>query len=144
MKEKRTCKRALSAFLALAMCLSLLPGTAFAAGSSDSSRTVFDALGFDTKAPEGYQQEEGITDTPFGKTFATLAEVDELFVLNANSNHKDGKSDQDPSKSAVSLFGNGAPTGGSLSSFLPLPKTPTSSATPCSPWRATSPRTTMV
>ena len=39
MKEKRTCKRALSAFLALAMCLSLLPGTAFAAqtGSSDSS-----------------------------------------------------------------------------------------------------------
>ena len=113
-------RRGLSACLALLLYLSLLPTAALAAqtGSSDSSRTVFDALGFDTRAPEGYEQEEGITDTPFGKTFATLAEVDELFVLNSNSNHKDGKSDQDPSKSAVSLVGNGTATGGSLSDFF--------------------------
>ena len=62
-------KRLLSVLLALSLCLSLLPGTALAAqaGSSDVSRTVFDALGFDTKAPEGYEQEEGITGTPFGR-----------------------------------------------------------------------------
>ena len=117
---RRPGKRIASGVLALLLCLSLLPTPALAAqtGSSDASRTVFDALGFDTKAPEGYEQEEGITGTPFGKTFATLAEVDELFVLNANSNHKDDKSDQDPRKSAMYLFGNGTATGGSLSGFF--------------------------
>ena len=114
-------KRFLAWLLTLSLCLSLLlPSTAFAAqtGSSDTKRTVFDALGLDTGTPEGYEQEEGISATPFGKTYTTLAEVDELFVFNSNSNHKDGKSDQDPSKSAVSLVGNGTATGGSLSDFF--------------------------
>ena len=95
MKEKRTCKRALSAFLALAMCLSLLPGTAFAAqtGSSDSSRTVFDALGFDTKAPEGYQQDESIAQSPYGKTFTTMAVVDELFTFEPKKLKADAEQD---------------------------------------------------
>ena len=79
-------RKALSVLLTLALCLTLLPGAAFAAqtGSTDANRTVFDALGFDTTAPEGYQQDESITDTPFGKTYTTMAEVDELFVLNTN------------------------------------------------------------
>ena len=76
-------RRVLSVLLALALCLSLLPTTALAAqtGSSDSSRTVFDALGFDTKAPEGYEQDESLAGTPYGKTYTTMAEVDELFTF---------------------------------------------------------------
>ena len=76
-------RRILSVLLSLTICLSLLPATALAAqaGSSDSSRTVFDALGFDTKAPEGYEQDESLAGTPYGKTFTTMAEVDELFTF---------------------------------------------------------------
>lgn len=99
--------RLLSAVLALAMCMGLLPGTAFAAqtGSSDASRTVFDALGFDTSAPEGYQQNEGISDTPFGKTYSTLAEVDELLVANMDSNK-------------MTLYGDNAKEGSKVSDIL--------------------------
>ena len=67
----------MSAFLAIVMCMGLLPGTALAAqtGSTDASRTVFDALGFNTKAPEGYEQDESLAGTPYGKTYTTMAEV---------------------------------------------------------------------
>ena len=117
MKEKRTCKRALSAFLALAMCLSLLPGAAFAAqtGSSDANRTVFDALGFDTKAPEGYQQDESVAQSPYGKKFTTMAVVDELFTFepkNPNNNKADSL--------YTTLYGHGQGT----SSTAGLPTSP--------------------
>jgi len=71
----------MSAFLAIAMCMGLLPGTALAAqtGSTDASRTVFDALGFNTKAPD--EQDESLAGTPYGKTYTTMAEVDELFTF---------------------------------------------------------------
>lgn len=99
MKHRSAGSRWLAAFLATAMCMGLLPGTAFAAqtGSTDASRTVFDALGIDTGAPEGYQQTEGVTDTPFGRTYTTMAEVDELFVANMNS--------KDETK--ITLYGDG-------------------------------------
>ncbi len=114
-------KRFLAWLLTLSLCLSLLlPGTAFAAqtGSSGTDRTVFDALGFSTGAPEGYEQEEGITDTPFGKTYATLSEVKELFAINTNDNHKDGTHDDDPAKSAAYLYGHEKATGGSIGDFF--------------------------
>ncbi len=122
-RSGRMGKRLLPLALTLAICLSLLPVSAMAAqtGSSDTKRTVFDALGFDTGVPEGYEQEEGITDTPFGKSYSTLAEVDELFVHNTNSNHNDGKNGN--SESTTSLFGNGTATGGSLSGFFSNAKT---------------------
>ena len=99
-------RRGISAFLALAICFGLLPQTAFAAqtGSTDASRTVFDALGFSTKAPTGYEDNEGITDTPFGKTYSTLTEVDELFVMNT----KDKK---------ATLYGDGLADGSTLNAF---------------------------
>ena len=80
-------RKLLSILTAVTMLIGLMPQTAFAAqtGSSDASRTVFDALGFDTRAPAGYEQEEGITDTPFGKTYTTMAEVDELFLMDMKS-----------------------------------------------------------
>lgn len=83
MKHRSAGSRWMSAFLAIAMCMGLLPGTAFAAqtGSTDASRTVFDALGFNTKAPEGYEQDESLAGTPYGKTYTTMAEVDELFTF---------------------------------------------------------------
>ena len=73
-------KRLLSVFLAATLCLSMLPGTALAVrtGSTDTNRTVFDALGFDTSAPEGFDQDESLAGTPYGKTYTTMAEVDEL------------------------------------------------------------------
>lgn len=83
MKHRSAGSRWMSAFLAIAMCMGLLPGTAFAAqtGSTDAGRTVFDALGFNTKAPEGYEQDESLAGTPYGKTYTTMAEVDELFTF---------------------------------------------------------------
>ena len=88
-------RRILSVLLSLTICLSLLPATALAAqaGSSDSSRTVFDALGFDTKAPEGYEQDESLAGTPYGKTFTTMAEVDELFTFEPKKATVSAKSD---------------------------------------------------
>lgn len=88
-------RRILSVLLSLTICLSLLPATALAAqtGSSDSSRTVFDALGFDTKAPEGYEQDESLAGTPYGKTFTTMAEVDELFTFEPKKATDSAKSD---------------------------------------------------
>ena len=88
-------RRILSVLLSLTICLSLLPATALAAqtGSSDSSRTVFDALGFDTKAPEGYEQDESLAGTPYGKTFTTMAEVDELFTFEPKKATNSAKSD---------------------------------------------------
>ncbi len=113
-------KRLLALLLSAGVGLGLLPQTAFAAqtGSSGTDRTVFDALGFSTGAPEGYEQEEGITDTPFGKTYATLSEVKELFAINTNDNHKDGKDDRDPAKSAAYLYGHEKATGGSIGDFF--------------------------
>ena len=88
-------RRILSVLLSLTICLSLLPAAALAAqaGSSDSSRTVFDALGFDTKAPEGYEQDESLAGTPYGKTFTTMAEVDELFTFEPKKATDSAKSD---------------------------------------------------
>ena len=65
------------------LCLNLLPAEVLAAqtGSTDAGRTVFDALGFSTKAPEGYEQDESLAGTPYGKTYTTMAEVDELFTF---------------------------------------------------------------
>lgn len=76
-------KRLLSVFLAVTLCMSMLPGTALAVqtGSTDTNRTVFDALGFDTSAPEGFDQDESLAGTPYGKTYTTMAEVDELFTF---------------------------------------------------------------
>lgn len=107
-------KRLLSVFLAVTLCMSMLPGTALAVqtGSTDTNRTVFDALGFDTSAPEGYQQEEGITDTPFGKTYTSLAEVDELSVFNM-VNHTTLKGNQN-----VTLFGEKTDADNSVSDFF--------------------------
>ena len=34
-----------------------------------------------TKAPEGYEQDESLAGTPYGKTYTTMAEVDELFTF---------------------------------------------------------------
>ena len=116
----RVGKRLLALLLSAGVGLGLLPQTAFAAqtGSSGTDRTVFDALGFSTGAPEGYEQEESITDTPFGKTYAALSEVKELFAINTNDNHKDGKDDKDPAKSEAYLYGHNKATGGSISDFF--------------------------
>ena len=75
--------KALSLLLSLVLCLNLLPAEVLAAqtGSTDAGRTVFDALGFSTKAPEGYEQDESLAGTPYGKTYTTMAEVDELFTF---------------------------------------------------------------
>lgn len=76
-------RKALSLLLSLVLCLGLIPGTALAAqtGGADANRTVFDALGFDTSAPEGFDQDESLAGTPYGKTYTTMAEVDELFTF---------------------------------------------------------------
>ena len=75
--------KTLSLLLSLVLCLNLLPAEVLAAqtGSTDAGRTVFDALGFSTKAPEGYEQDESLAGTPYGKTYTTMAEVDELFTF---------------------------------------------------------------
>ena len=82
-RRRRTGSRILTVLLAATMLVTTLPPAAFAAqtGSSDADCTVFDALGFDTKAPEGYEQDESLADTPYGKTFTAMAEVDELFTF---------------------------------------------------------------
>ena len=85
--------KALSLLLSLVLCLNLLPAEVLAAqtGSTDAGRTVFDALGFSTKAPEGYEQDESLAGTPYGKTYTTMAEVDELFTF-------EGKKQSDSAK----------------------------------------------
>ncbi len=105
-------RRLIALTLALALAAGLLPGTATAAqtGSSGASRTVFDALGFDTGAPAGYEQEKGIADTPFGRTYSTLAAVDELFTVNTKDK-------------TAKLFGHQKPAGGAVSSFFSGEKT---------------------
>ncbi len=55
---------------------------------SDSELTVFDALGIETSVPDGYVQDETVYDSPYGKTYTTMAEVNELFVATRNSSHK--------------------------------------------------------
>ena len=117
-------RRILSVLLSLTICLSLLPATALAAqtGSSDSSRTVFDALGFDTKAPEGYEQDESLAGTPYGKTFTTMAEVDELFTFEPKKATGSAKSDSlystlyghNKTASGAVLPGNDGPNARSL------------------------------
>ena len=83
----RRTRRMCSLLVSLALGVSLLPAPALAADSGgDADRTVFDALGFDTKAPEGYQQDEGLSGTPYGKTYTTMAEVDELFTFEPKRN----------------------------------------------------------
>ena len=96
--------KALSLLLSLVLCLNLLPAEVLAAqtGSTDAGRTVFDALGFSTKAPEGYEQDESLAGTPYGKTYTTMAEVDELFTF-------EGKKQSDSAKVASlyrSLYGH--------------------------------------
>ena len=115
-------KRLLSVFLAATLCLSMLPGTALAVqtGSTDTNRTVFDALGFDTSAPEGYQQEEGVTDTPFGKTYTTLAEIDELSIFSMDSK---GMYAGSSARYRAMLYGENTATDNTLSDFLKDAKT---------------------
>ena len=116
-------KRLLSVFLTVVLCLGLIPSTALAVqtGSSDANRTVFDALGFDTSAPEGYQQEEGITDTPFGKTYTTLAEIDELSVFSMVDH------DTYNGNKNMTLFGQSTDASGNISGFFNDKKTQTAS-----------------
>lgn len=101
------------------MLVTTLPPAAFAAqtGSSDADRTVFDALGFDTKAPEGYEQDESLADTPYGKTFTTMAEVDELFTFEPYRN-SGAKSDSQSRK----LYGHDKSLQGSVTGTLNDPK----------------------
>lgn len=120
MKHRSAGSRWMSAFLAIAMCMGLLPGTAFAAqtGSTDASRTVFDALGFSTKAPEGYEQDESLAGTPYGKTYTTMAEVDELFTF-------EGKKQTENAKVASlyrSLYGHDDKTDSETDAFVELAK----------------------
>nr|WP_302657292.1 S-layer homology domain-containing protein [uncultured Agathobaculum sp.] len=120
MKHRSAGSRWMSAFLAIAMCMGLLPGTAFAAqtGSTDASRTVFDALGFNTKAPEGYEQDESLAGTPYGKTYTTMAEVDELFTF-------EGKKQTENAKVASlyrSLYGHDDKTDSETDAFVELAK----------------------
>ena len=120
MKHRSAGSRWMSAFLAIAMCMGLLPGTAFAAqtGSTDASRTVFDALGFNTKAPEGYEQDESLAGTPYGKTYTTMAEVDELFTF-------EGKKQTENAKVASlyrSLYGHDDKTDSETDAFVGLAK----------------------
>ena len=85
--------KALSLLLSLVLCLNLLPAEVLAAqtGSTDAGRTVFDALGFSTKAPEGYEQDESLAGTPYGKTYTTMAEVDELFTFEGKKQTENAK-----------------------------------------------------
>lgn len=75
-------KRLLALLLSAGVGLGLLPQTAFAAqtGSSGTDRTVFDALGFSTGAPEGYEQEEGITDTKGVASGSSYVDVKDSYV----------------------------------------------------------------
>lgn len=124
MNQKRNTPRSLhwggkgtALLLSLSLCVSLLPGTVYAAGGGNADKTVFDALGFDTKAPEGYEQNEGLADSPYGKTYTTMAEVDELFTFepkNVNNSKKDTL--------YYKLFGDNVETLGSVEDTLNTPK----------------------
>lgn len=118
-RRRRTGSRILTVLLAATMLVTTLPPAAFAAqtGSSDADRTVFDALGFDTKAPEGYEQDESLADTPYGKTFTTMAEVDELFTFEPYRN-SGAKSDSQSRK----LYGHDKSLQGSVTGTLNDPK----------------------
>lgn len=112
--------KALSLLLSLVLCLNLLPAEVLAAqtGSTDAGRTVFDALGFSTKAPEGYEQDESLAGTPYGKTYTTMAEVDELFTF-------EGKKQSDSAKVASlyrSLYGHDDKTDSKTDAFVRLAK----------------------
>ena len=112
--------KALSLLLSLVLCLNLLPAEVLAAqtGSTDAGRTVFDALGFSTKAPEGYEQDESLAGTPYGKTYTTMAEVDELFTF-------EGKKQTESAKVASlyrSLYGHDDKTDSDTDAFVGLAK----------------------
>ena len=112
--------KALSLLLSLVLCLNLLPAEVLAAqtGSTDTGRTVFDALGFSTKAPEGYEQDESLAGTPYGKTYTTMAEVDELFTF-------EGKKQTENAKVASlyrSLYGHDDKTDSKTDAFVELAK----------------------
>ena len=112
--------KALSLLLSLVLCLNLLPAEVLAAqtGSTDAGRTVFDALGFSTKAPEGYEQDESLAGTPYGKTYTTMAEVDELFTF-------EGKKQSESAKVASlyrSLYGHDDKTDSETGDFVGLAK----------------------
>ena len=112
--------KALSLLLSLVLCLNLLPAEVLAAqtGSTDAGRTVFDALGFSTKAPEGYEQDESLAGTPYGKTYTTMAEVDELFTF-------EGKKQTESAKVASlyrSLYGHDDKTDSETDAFVGLAK----------------------
>ena len=114
-RRRRTGSRILTVLLAATMLVTTLPPAAFAAqtGSSDADRTVFDALGFDTKAPEGYEQDESLADTPYGKTFTAMAEVDELFTFEPYRN-SEAKSDSQ----RRNLYGHDKSLQGSITGTL--------------------------
>lgn len=86
-------KRILSMLIAIVMLLGILPAQVFAAtGSSgsaaqDDNMTVFDALGFSTGAPSGYNADEGVTSSPYGKTYTTMLEVRELLLEMPRADH---------------------------------------------------------
>ena len=111
--------KALSLLLSLVLCLNLLPAEVLAAqtGSTDAGRTVFDALGFSTKAPEGYEQDESLAGTPYGKTYTTMAEVDELFTFEP---YRVSGANRDTTYH--SLYGHNNALQGSVSGTLSNPK----------------------
>ena len=111
--------KALSLLLSLVLCLNLLPAEVLAAqtGSTDAGRTVFDALGFSTKAPEGYEQDESLAGTPYGKTYTTMAEVDELFTFEP---YRVSEAKRDTTYH--SLYGHDNALQGSVSDALSNPK----------------------
>ncbi len=78
--KNRKAKRFICLVLAVILSIPVLSLDVMASGTSDDSLTVFDALGFDTDAPDGYNENEDITDTPYGREYTTMFEVPELLM----------------------------------------------------------------
>lgn len=76
--EEKKAKRFICLLFAVVLSFSSLPFSAMAADASDNSLSVFDALGFETGTPLGYNENEDVTDTPYGKTYTTTMDVREL------------------------------------------------------------------
>ncbi len=100
-------KRMMSILLTVSFVIGMMAAyplpakAAVTADFSDSEMTVFDALGIETVPPEGYSEDESIYDSPYGKTFSTVANVDELLILAPND--KNGTSDV---RAEIRLYGH--------------------------------------
>lgn len=94
----------LTALLMLFCFLQFFAPTAAAKTSTGDDMSVHDALGFDTSAPAGYNEDEGVTESPYGKEYTTIAEVSELLIQE--------------SLTSTALYGNGNTQGKSESDVL--------------------------